>query len=75
MGTADYCILVVLVLSGLVTLSILHDEQRLADRRQHGGLPPGGLERRSGRDRRGHSLTAYVLWAARAQWTRFRKLL
>ena len=33
MGTADYCILVVLVLSGLVTLSILHDEQRLADRK------------------------------------------
>ena len=73
MGTVDYCILTVLLLSGLVALSIKHEEQRMADRRQRTAPPPGGLERRSGKDRRRDSLAAYVLWAARAQWFRFRK--
>jgi len=73
MGTVDYCILVILLLSGLVAVSIKQDEQRRGDRRQHSGLPPDGIDRRSGKDRRGHSLAAFVLWAGRTQWLKIRK--
>jgi hypothetical protein len=74
MGTIDYCILVILLLLGLVALAVKHEGKRVADRRQHKGQPPDGIERRSGKDRRGNSLTAYVLWAMGSQWSRLRKL-
>jgi hypothetical protein len=74
MGTADYCALVVLLLAGVITLSIRQDEKRRADRRQQVGPPPAGLDRRSGRDRRDRSLSAYLTWAVRSQWLKFRSL-
>jgi hypothetical protein len=72
MGTAVYCALVVVLLAGLIALSIRQDEKRQADRRQQGGLPPAGQERRLGRDRRDRSLPAYLAWAARSQWLKLR---
>ncbi len=74
MGTADYCALIVLLLAGLITLSIRQDEKRQADRRQQDGPPPPGLERRSGRDRRDRSRSAYLAWATRSQWLKLRSL-
>ena len=74
MGTADYCALVVLLLAGLITLSIRQDDKRQADRRQQGGPPPTGRERRTGRDRRDRSFPAYLAWAARSQWLKLRAL-
>lgn len=73
MGTADYCVLVVLLLAGLVALSIRQEEKRCVDRRHRLEPPPGGMDRRSGRDRRARSLKAWATWAADSQWRKVRK--
>jgi hypothetical protein len=72
MGTIEYCILILVLMAGLMALSIAHDEKRRCDRRKQNLGPPNGIERRSGKDRRGNSLTAYVLWILRSRWHRIK---
>ncbi len=74
MRTVDYCILVVLLLAGLLLISIRQEELRRMDRRRQDLPPPGGVERRTGRDRRDQSAVGYLAWAARSQWLKVRKL-
>jgi len=73
MGTADYCLIVAVLFFALVTLCLKHDEHRRRDRRQRNLGPPNGIERRSGKDRRGNSTTAFVLWTLRSRWSKVKK--
>jgi hypothetical protein len=74
MGTADYCALVVVLLAGLVAIMIRQEERRLADRRKPHKLLPGGLERRSGKDRRRHAIRDHVGWGLEAVRLRLGRL-
>jgi len=72
MGTIEYCILILVLMAGLMALSIAHDEKRRCDRRKQNLGPPNGIERRSGKDRRGNSLLAYLWWICRSRWHRLK---
>ena len=70
MGTADYCLVIVVLFFGLVAWSLLQEDQRKRDRRQVDLPPPGGIERRVNRDRRSRSWVRGALWALRTRWAR-----
>lgn len=72
MGTADYCMLVVLLFFALMAWSLRVEEKRRRERRKTVGPPPGGIERRCGRDRRSESWIAYVTWATRSRWKKLK---
>lgn len=70
MGTFDLMLVVVALFFGGLLLAVHYEQKRTMDRRQQNLGPPGGIERRSGQDRRQNSLSKYLKWVFRAQLRR-----
>ena len=75
MGTNDWMLLIVAAFFGYLWLAIHYEEKRSIDRRKRDIGPPGGIERRSGKDRRRNSLTHYLGWVLRSQIRRLSRLV
>lgn len=70
MGTNDLILIVVALFFSYMLLAIHYEQKRTTDRRKRNLGPPGGIERRSGRDRRRDSLATYLGWVFRSQCRR-----
>jgi hypothetical protein len=71
-GTNSWILAVVALFFTYLLLAIHHAEKRSTDRRKVNLGPPGGIERRSGKDRRRDSLSHYLAWVFRCQLKRLR---
>jgi len=69
-GTFDLMLVVVALFFGGLLLAVHYEQKRTKDRRKQNLGPPGGIERRSGLDRRQNSLSKYLKWVFRAQLRR-----
>jgi hypothetical protein len=69
-STNNWILIIVALLFGYLLLAVHYEEKRSKDRRKVNLGPPGGIERRSGRDRRRDSLLHYLAWVLRSQLRR-----
>jgi hypothetical protein len=66
----NWILIIVALFFGYLLLAIHYEEKRSVDRRKVNLGPPGGIERRSGKDRRRDSLLHYLAWVLRSQLKR-----
>ena len=70
MSTNNWILIIVALLFSYLLLAVHYEEKRSTDRRKVNLGPPGGIERRSGKDRRRDSLPHYLAWVLRSQLRR-----
>ena len=73
MGTADYCLVLVVIFFALLLWSLRQEEQRRLERRKVDLPPPDGVERRKHPERRGRGWFGSAVWALHRRWSRLFK--